>query len=241
MVCQYNSLKLRALFTLFCLSLTQDVVSGMWGTLVNSCSAVISNVYDSLAFNKFLGIVGITVGYLFYILKKRTKCRFNTGTILNKKTNLEEVEGIVEYGDTLLHRATRDGECRLIELLVMHDCNGLNDKNAYGNTPLHLAVKASKSGIIDRLFKSPDLDPNVEDLFGCAPIDKAIELNNQLIVQQLLAHPRINLSANSLQYIHWFSKQVNNSKLDTLLNSYLDRTFLTSDHQASLLIETLYQ
>ena len=104
----------------------------------NGASVSLSTHLDMAIFNytKFLNIKALAI----------------VKVILQHVQDLNEIDEVTYYKDTILHRAIRCGNQNIIKILVDHGSD-VNAKDADSNTPLHLALTSKRTKIAQQLIE----------------------------------------------------------------------------------------
>lgn len=101
------------------------------------------------------------------------------GADLTKRTNSF-------YGETVMHRAARDGCDTCVNLLIEKKID-VNLRDSVGRTPLLFAVTLNQANTATRLLIN-GADPNLPVLNGFSPLMEATRQRNVAMIRLLLAH-----------------------------------------------------
>ncbi|XP_013404589.1 ankyrin repeat, PH and SEC7 domain containing protein secG isoform X1 [Lingula anatina] len=92
-----------------------------------------------------------------------------------------------KYGQSALHLAAKRGHLPLVQLYLLHDRQGVKEKDNLGRLPLHWAVQEGRTNCVEYLlgFENTMVIDEVDDL-GNTPIHLGIQHNKQQAVETLV-------------------------------------------------------
>lgn len=105
---------------------------------------------------------------------------------LSQKLNDEAVDACDQFGDTLLHLASRVGHHEVVAMLIGRGAQ-VNVTNLFNSTPLHDAVYGNQIEVIELLL-NVGANVNVQDDNGNTPLYLACKNFDEEIVKLLLDH-----------------------------------------------------
>ena len=165
--------------------------------------------------------------------------------LLKYNASIDVSTGRDEEDETALHKATKEGHIKCVEVLLEHGAN-MNVQNIFGETPLHVALlnynisKENRHNIIKSILKyGTKIDLNIRTHSKLTALEMSIKFNeNGEVVKQLLTLSKQNVSLNcldkeGLSLLHYACRNRNAEVVEELLknganpnlkSSYLQKT-----------------
>jgi hypothetical protein len=104
-----------------------------------------------------------------------------------------------EFGQPLLHVATQNGHCNIIQMLIDHRVD-INERDATGTTALHIAVRKRHEGAVRLLFQH-GADITADDGENQSPLFLAVRMGFEDAVRLFLSQrPGSRLDLDQGQY-----------------------------------------
>lgn len=97
-----------------------------------------------------------------------------------------ETKFVSEEGNTPLHEAVKNGNLKLVKIIIENDQSQLNALNDAGETPLHTAIKMENSAIIKLLLGQSQIDVSAHGITTSSALDYAIENQDIATVRMLV-------------------------------------------------------
>lgn len=132
-------------------------------------------------------------------------------------------------GETVLHRAVRNGHMDLVKWLISISC-GASAITVDGSTPLHVAAACNRVEAARLLCEQADASHSAADAAGCTPLMVAAKLGCNAVLAFLVALPNACLSlsdANGYTALHWCAASGNVEGTQLLLKHNAPRNALT--------------
>lgn len=129
--------------------------------------------------------------YIYYELLTNTSLNSGKHKLFKYLVKLDpyktkNLSDVTQFGNTLLHIASRKGEKEIIELLISEKVK-INVVNSFGRTPLHLYMNMKAKKEIVKLLISKGAKINATDMSGNTPLHFASVRTNKEIVELLIS------------------------------------------------------
>lgn len=96
----------------------------------------------------------------------------------------------------LLHRATREGDLKIVSELLKSGYRNIDAKNTEGQTAVHVASILGNSDIIECLLEA-GANATIRDSGGLTPLHYACQENQYIIIRTLIDKGKANIQARS--------------------------------------------
>jgi ankyrin repeat protein len=100
-------------------------------------------------------------------------------------------------GETLLHKAVKNRDAAMVDLLLSYDEVAVNWKSKSANTAIHNAARQGNIDVLKHLLNHNGLEVNASDDDGWTALHLATACGNTDTVKLLLAHPHLDITGRT--------------------------------------------
>ena len=161
--------------------------TNFWTEIANRFITYFGNFADMA--HKYSPLLSLAV-------KQGEDCDYVIVELLLEGGNVDVNQVMPESLDTPLITAAKEGNEKMVELLLRYEDIDPNKANKRGSPPLHIAAIGEEK-IVDQLLRHKDIEVNKADESGCTALIMAAQIGDKKVMDKLLRHNDIQVNKST--------------------------------------------